>query len=374
VPTYRDGADVSPSAPPQVAAAGRAPARGPTRRAILALAALGAAAGLPDGLAAAGPSGAEDTLDPAPRRIDVHHHFFPPAWLDVMRKSAAAPSPAQRDWSVAQVLDHMDKSGVATAIASLSPWGLAFADVAQLRQTARACNDFAAEMSRDHPGRFGLFAAMPLPDVDAALKEIAYALDTLKADGIGLMTSYGGKWPGDPDFRPVFEELDRRKAVVYFHPTTANCCGNLLPGVSPAQMEWPFDTTRAAASLLYSGSLARYSSIRFIFSHAGGAIPALAGRLAAMSRARKDLAAIAPQGVVAELAKLHYDTANAYFGPTMAALLKFVPVSQIVFGSDYPYFSLEDNVAGVGAIPLTAADRQAINRGNAARLMPRYAS
>jgi 6-methylsalicylate decarboxylase len=365
---------VSPSAQPQAAAAGRAPARGPTRRAILALAALGAAAGLPTGLAAAGPSGAEDTLDPAPRRIDVHHHFFPPAWLDVMRKSAAAPSPAQRDWSVAQVLDHMDKSGVATAIASLSPWGLAFADVAQLRQTARACNDFAAEMSRDHPGRFGLFAAMPLPDVDATLKEIAYALDTLKADGIGLMTSYGGKWPGGPDFRPVFEELDRRKAVVYFHPTTANCCGNLLTGVSPAQMEWPFDTTRAAASLLYSGSLARYSSIRFIFSHAGGAIPALAGRLAAMSRARKDLAAIAPQGVVAELAKLHYYTANAYFGPTMAALLKFVPVSQIVFGTDYPYFSLEDNVAGVGAIPLTAADRQAINRGNAARLMPRYAS
>jgi predicted TIM-barrel fold metal-dependent hydrolase len=373
VRAYRDGTDLSPNAQPQAAAARRAPARGPTRRAILALAALGAAAGLPGGSSAAGPSGAEDKFDPAPRRIDVHHHFFPPAWLDVMRQRGAAPSPAQRDWSAAQVLEHMDKSGVATAIASLSPWGVAFADVAQLRQTARACNDFAAQMSRDHPGRFGLFAAMPLPDVDATLKEIAHALDTLKADGIGLMTSYGGKWPGDPDFRPVLEELDRRKAVVYFHPTTANCCGNLLPGVSPAQMEWPFDTTRAAASLLYSGCLARYSNIRFIFSHAGGAIPALAGRLAAMSRGRKDLAAIAPQGVVAELAKLHYDTANAYFAPTMAALLKFVPVSQIVFGTDYPYFSLEDNVAGVGAIPLTAPDRQAINRGNAARLMPRYA-
>jgi hypothetical protein len=128
---------VSPSAQPQAVAAGRAPPRGPTRRAILAFAALGAATGLPDGSLAAGPSGAEDTLDPAPRRIDVHHHFFPPAWLDVMRQSGAAPSPAQRDWSAAQVLDHMDKCGVATAIASLSPWGLAFADVAQLRQTAR---------------------------------------------------------------------------------------------------------------------------------------------------------------------------------------------------------------------------------------------
>lgn len=346
----------------------------PTRRGLVAgLAGLAAAAGLPRGAMAAGPAGGVDTADPPPRRIDVHHHFFPPAWLDVLRQKGADPSPVQRTWSVAQVLDHMDASGVATGVASLSPWGLAFADVAQLRRTARLCNDYAAQMIRDHPGRFGLFAAMPLPDVDATLAEIVYALDTLKADGIGLMTSYGDKWPGDPAFRPVFEELDRRKAVVYFHPTTANCCGNLLPGISPAQMEWPFDTTRAAASLLYSGSLVRYRNIRFIFSHAGGAIPALAGRLAAMSRNRKDLAEIAPEGVVAELARLYYDTANAYFAPSMAALLKLAPVSQVLFGSDYPYFTLEQNVAGLGAIPLTATQRQAIDRGNAARLMPRYA-
>lgn len=351
------------------------PASGATTRrgVIAALAALGAGAGLPGRWAAVAPAAAAaDAVDPMPRRIDVHHHFFPPAWLDVVRQKGGTPAPAQREWSTAQVLEHMDKSGVATAIASLSPWGIAFADVAQLRRTARLCNDYAAGMIRDHPGRFGLFAAMPMPDVEATLAEISYALDMLKADGIGLMTSYGDKWPGDPAFRPVFEELDRRKAVVYFHPTTANCCGNLLPGVNPAQMEWPFDTTRAAASLLYSGSLARYRNIRFIFSHAGGAIPVLAGRLAAMSRARKDLNDIAPQGVVAELAKLYYDTANAYFPPTMAALLKFAPVSQIVFGSDYPYFSLEENVEGLGAIPLTVADRQAINRGNAARLLPRY--
>ena len=139
-------------------------------------------------------------------------------------------------------------------------------------------------------------------------------------------------------------------------------------------LEWPYDTTRAAVSLLFSGALARYSNIRFIFSHAGGAVPALAGRIATMTRARKDLAAIAPQGVIAELTRLHYDTANAYFAPTMAALLKFVPGRRSSSAPTTLYFTLEQNVAGLADIPLTTAERHAIDRGNAARLMPRNAS
>jgi 6-methylsalicylate decarboxylase len=336
-----------------------------SRRALIgSMAALGAA--LPR------LAGAADTLDPAPRRIDVHHHFFPPAWLDQAQQRQPGPSPVMREWTAAHALEHMDQSGIATAIASLSPWGVAFADLAQLPKLARICNDFAAQMIRDHPGRFGLFAAMPLPDVDASLKEIAYALDTLKADGIGLMTSYGDKWPGDPMFAPVFEELDRRQAVVYFHPTTASCCGNLIPGLNPAPLEWPFDTARAVASLLFGGSLVRYPKIRFIFSHAGGALPALSGRITNMAKTNKDLGKFAPQGIPAEFAKLHYDTANAFFAPSMAALMALAPVSQILFGSDYPYFTLEENVAGLGEIRMTVAERQAINRGNAARLMPQY--
>ena len=229
-------------------------------------------------------------------------------------------------------------------------------------------------MIRDHPGRFGLFAAMPLPDIDASLKEIAYALDTLKADGVGLMTSYGDKWPGDPMFAPIFEELDRRQAVVYFHPTTAACCGNLIPNLNPAPIEWPVDTARAVTSLLLSGSLVRFPKIRFIFSHAGGALPALSGRITNMMKTNKDLDKFAPQGIPAEFAKLHYDTANAFHAPSMAALMELVPVSQILFGSDYPYFTLEENVAGLGEVRINAAERQAINRGNAARLMPQYQS
>ncbi len=315
---------------------------------------------------------AGDTLDPAPRRIDVHHHFFPPAWLEHMQQRPPGPSPVMREWTMARVLERMDKSGIATAIASMAPWGTAFADPAQLPKLARVCNDYAAQMIRDHPGRFGLFAAMPLPDIEASLKEIGYALDTLKADGIGLVTSYGDKWPGDPMFAPLFEELDRRQAVVYFHPTTAACCGNLIPGVNPAVIEWPVDTARAAMSLLFSGSLVRFPKIRFIFSHAGGVLPALSGRINNMSKTNKELGKFAPQGIPSEFAKLHFDTANAFFAPSMAALMELVPVSQILFGSDYPYFTLEENVAGLGEVRMNAAERQAINRGNAARLMPQY--
>jgi len=338
----------------------------PSRRAVLAGI---AAAALPlSGAAAA------DAFDPAPRRVDVHHHFFPPGYVDkVAEVVGSKPSPLMTGWSAAQVLEHMDKSGVATGIASISPWGPHFKDTAQARALARLCNDYAAKMIADHPGRFGLFAAMPMPDIDGTLAEIAYALDTLKADGIGFMTSYGGKWPGDPAFAPVFAELNRRKAVAYFHPNTPQCCGNLLPGVSPALIEWPVDTARAIVSLLFSGSLVRYPDIKFIFSHAGGALPALSGRISNFAVRDKNAAHFAPHGVLAELAKLHYDTANAYAAPSMAALMAMAPVSQILFGSDYPYFALEQNVAGLAELRLTAAERQAINRGNAARLMPRFA-
>ena len=336
---------------------------------------LGVGATLAGTLIWPGLARAEDELDPPPRRVDVHHHFFPPPWLERAAQQQPGPLPAMREWSPARVLEHMDKSGVATAIASLSPWGIAFAETSQLPRLARACNDEAAKMIADYPGRFGLFAAMPLPDVDASLKEIAYALDTLHADGIGLMTSYADKWPGDPAFAPVFEELDRRKAVVYFHPTTPNCCGNLMPApAGAATIEWPVDTARSILSLLYSGSLVRYPNIRFIFSHAGGALPALSGRIANFVARDKNHEKYAPQGALAEFNKLYYDTANASAAPSMAALMAMAPMSQIVFGSDYPYFSLEENVSGLAKLRLSSGDRQAINRGNLARLLPKYAA
>src|SRR5579863_8316803 len=206
----------------------------------------------------------------------------------------------------------MDQNEVATSIVSISPPGIWFGDVQSARALARKCNEYAAQLVRDYPGRFGFFASAPLPDNEGSLTEIAYALDVLKADGIIFLTSYGDKWPGDPAYAPVFEELNRRKAVVYFHPTTPNCCGNLMPApAGPATIEWPVDTARAILSLLYSGSLVRYPNIRFIFSHAGGALPALSVRIANFVKRDRKAASYAPQGAVAEFNKLFYDTANA---------------------------------------------------------------
>jgi predicted TIM-barrel fold metal-dependent hydrolase len=343
----------------------------PSRRDFIgAAAALGAGALLPRLAAAETPA--------KPFRIDTHYHYFPPAYLEPLatwgqRTGFGGLQGPQRDWTIAKALDEMDRNLIATGVMSISTPGVWFGEAEEARRMARTCNEFGARMIADHPGRFGLFASMPMPDVDGTLREIAYAFDALKADGICFMTSYGDKWPGDPQFKPVFEELNRRKAVAYFHPLAPNCCGALIPGVSGSPLEYPYDTGRAAVSLLVNGAFARYRDIKWLFSHAGAAIPVLAGRIGNVVRARKDIAEIAPDGVERELQKLHYDTANSAYAPTMAALTAFVPTSQILFGSDYPYFPISGamNLGGLEKLAIAAADRQAIDRGNALRLLPR---
>ena len=152
----------------------------------------------------------------------------------------------------------------------LSPVGFWFGDRQAAVRTARRVNEYAADLVRSHPGRFGLFAIIPLPDTEASLREIEYAYSDLKADGIGLATSYDDKWLGHPEYQPVLEELNRRKAVVFVHPTTPLCCRTLLPDVSPILIEIPQDTARAVTNLLFTGTFARFKDIRFIFTHAGG--------------------------------------------------------------------------------------------------------
>jgi predicted TIM-barrel fold metal-dependent hydrolase len=312
-----------------------------------------------------------------PHRVDVHHHFFPPEYLEPLAEWGKQAGfgglwPQQRNWTVAQAIEDMNRNAVSTAILSISTPGVWFGDAEAARRMARLCNDFADDMVRRYPRRFGLFASVPMPDVDGTLAEIEYALDVLKADGIGLMTSYGDKWPGDPLFAPVFDELDRRGALVYFHPLAPNCCaGMLIPGVTASPIEYPHDTTRAVLSLLTSGVLAQRRKIRFIFSHAGGTIPMLAGRIVNALKNRKDLSELAPDGIERELQKLHYDTANSFYAPTMAALLTLVPPAQVLFGSDFPYLTIGPNLAGLSRIGLTPSELFAIERGNAQRLIPR---
>lgn len=310
-------------------------------------------------------------------RIDTHHHFYPPEYQaaqDAWEDQRKIPHhPLQAAWTPARMLEVMDEAGIATAVLSLASIPGVWFDggPALATRMARLCNEYAAGLRRDHPGRFGHFAALPMLDIDATLAEIAYAFDTLQADGIGLQTNYGDVWPGDPRFRPVFEELDRRKAVVYFHPLVAACCANLSLAIPPAMIEVPHDTTRAVVSLLLGGTFARCRNIKWLFSHAGGTVPMLAGRINSFLGARKDVATFAPEGVEGELRRLHYDTANAAYPGAMAALLKLVPAAQVLFGSDYPYFPPRAQLEALGALGFTAAERRGIERDNAVRLLPR---
>jgi 6-methylsalicylate decarboxylase len=265
----------------------------------------------------------------------------------------------------------MNKHGVATAVLSLSTPGVWFGDVAAARSSARRCNDYAATLAKDHPGRFGLFSVVPLPDTEGSLREMEYALDVLKADGIGLLTSYDDKWVGDVSYQPVFEELNRRKAVAFVHPTTPNCCRTLMPEISPITAEVPQDTTRAVMSLLFSGALTRFKDIRFIFCHAGGSVPVVAARMTQYGP--KDLIEKLPSGVEYELKWLYYDIAVSGHRPAIAALTSFVPTSQILFGSDFPYRALGETAESLPQLGLSAADLQAIGRDNALTLLPNLA-
>jgi predicted TIM-barrel fold metal-dependent hydrolase len=316
--------------------------------------------------------GAAPTLPSKPHRIDVHHHFFPQFLLDAWQKAGVRNPAVVQNWKREATLEQMDRGGVAAAILSL-PNGLNLPDLnaEQSRRLARLVNEYVAEAMKDHPGRFGLFAFMPMPDIEATIKEIEYALDVLKADGIGLNTSYGDKWLGHPDFKPVMDELNRRKAIVYVHPLSPLCCGNLMPLVPTSFVELPQDTNRAVVNLLLSTTFTRTRDIRWIFSHAGGAVPMLAGRINSLTKVQRTNADSLPDGIDFELKRLHYETANAAYAPNMAALLKYVPISQVLFGTDYPYVSVTENVSDLGKVGLSASDLRAIESDNAMRLIAR---
>jgi len=318
-------------------------------------------------------------LGSKPELIDVHHHILPPVYLALARDRIIAQGqgylPATvLQWTPDTTLAEMDRMGVSTAIVSISTPGVWFGDVDADRRLARECNQYAASLVRNHPGRFGFFAAVPLPDTEGSLREIAHALDVLEADGIGLMTSYGDRWPGDPTFAPVFEELNRRSAVVYVHPTGPHCCRELIPSVPYVMTELPHDTTRAITSLLFAGAFARFRNIRFIFSHAGGTLPMVAGRIARQGKAIPELAAKVPNGVEYELKRLYYEIAGSANRPAIAALTNLVPTSQILFGSDYPWGRIATTADAMAQAGFSAADIRAVGRDNALALFARLKS
>ena len=299
-------------------------------------------------------------------RIDVHRHFVPPGYIvDKQRKylNDRSTIPAQ--------IEEMDKSGTALSVISISVSDLNFRTLEDGRKFSRMANEFSAKLIADHPGRFGQFAYVPFPDVDGTLKEIEYALDTLKADGVFMRTNYGDKFLGDEIFAPVFAELNRRRAVLYTHPTSHPCCERLVPGLRDADIEYGTNTTRAIAKFVFSGSTRKYPDMRVIWSHAGGTMPFLIRRFDKRVKESPEFQPILPQGFSPEVAKMYYDIAQAPERAPMAALRAVAPMSQFLFGTDWPHQTTEEHVTGLKNCGVfNEAELKVIDRDNALRLLP----
>jgi len=318
------------------------------------------------------------------RVIDCHHHFTAPGYLKALASKEGQYRQGftpyfnynvLKSYSPAKDVELMDQEGVATCMLSCTTPGIWFGDPAESAALAREMNEFGAKMVSDYKGRFGFFALLPMPTVDVSLKEIEYALDTLKADGVGIMTSYGNRWLGDPTFRPILDELNRRKAIVYTHPIDAPCCSGVLPGVNPTTIEYNTDTSRTIFSLISSDAATRYSDIKFIFSHAGGTMTSLIERfgVGAPDTINDALAATpAPNSRLYHLKRFYYDTAQSVNVVQMRGLKTIAGAGQIVFGTDYPFQNAARTLKGLDQCGFSANELQGIHRGTAAKLLPKY--
>jgi len=327
-----------------------------------------------------------------PRRIDTHFHSIP----TVYRKALLANNAKVRipDWSPESSLKMMDRCGIAAAVASLSIPGVHFGDDKQARALARACNEESAETNARYP-RLGAVAVLPLPDIDGACEEIVHALDVLKLDGIGLFTNYQGKYLGDPVFEPILKLLNDRSVAVPLHPAV-NPAGDLVTlRAHPSWVEYPFDTTRTALSLVLADAMERFPNIKFILPHAGGTLPYLAWRLAetinyqvaqstepalierfGSPMTNRYLDKSSPATFMSLFARFWYDTALAPGPASFGSLQEIADPDKIMFGSDWPYaydvvvdHAIHDFTEEV---TLSDQDRAAIDRDNALKLFPRF--
>jgi predicted TIM-barrel fold metal-dependent hydrolase len=301
----------------------------------------------------------------APYRIDVHRHLSPPGYRDASHAYMPVFPKPLAGWAPQGSIDDMDAAGIALSMLSMPATpGVYYGDVQAARTLSRTSNEYMVSLRQARPKRYGVFAVLPLPDVDGALREIAYALDELKCEGIGLFSSYNEKFLGDPMFEPIWQELDRRKALVFTHPAGNPCCNHMQPEISESLIEYGTDTTRTIASLIFSGVSSRYPNVRVIFSHGGGTMPFLIERFR-LSAKDPALARNLPNGVDAELRRFYYDTAFITNAPAMSALTALIPATQILFGTDFPYRSASPAVTELAGCGLTAADQTAIVRQNA---------
>jgi predicted TIM-barrel fold metal-dependent hydrolase len=315
----------------------------------------------------------------SPHRIDVHAHMAPDFWRRAVADAGRLPTSGARiEWTPAAALAAMDAHGIAVALLSVSFPGVHFGDDRAAAALARRCNELAAGLAASHPGRFGGFAVLPLPDIEGAVAELEFALDRLGLDGVILLASYEGRFLGDPAFDPLLAALDQRGAAVLVHPgmhPTSRELGLPWPGF---MLEFVVDTSRAAMNLLFSGALERHPNIRFILAHGGGVIPYVAWRLSVAPIISPLVPQWPQERILAGLRRFWYDTALCASRQALPALLEVAAPSQVLFGSDWPYAPEKItglSIAGLREAPaVSAALRAGIERGNALALFPRLAN
>jgi len=310
--------------------------------------------------------------------IDVHQHFLPDFfWSETNEGAHPIGGITPPPWTEQTALAFMDDAGIDVAMLSISTPGVHVGDDMRARALARRCNEFAARLVQSRPDRFGSFAALPLPDVDGALEELSYALDVLKLDGVLLFSNVQGIYLGDPRFEPVFTELERRAATVFVHPNPSPDPVAHRLGLPDSLIDFTADTTRAVAEMLYSNRFARTSNVKYIFSHAGGTIPYLAGRFGIVDEMHVIPRADARRTAAETFRGLYWDTALAFGDPVLRMLRSVVGLDHVMCGSDYPYFRRDLAVGCIATLrhtkELAASEREAVLGANALTLFPRLA-
>ncbi|MFD0056450.1 amidohydrolase family protein [Streptomyces sp. NPDC127168] len=307
--------------------------------------------------------------------IDVHAHFVTDAYVAAARSAGIEHPdgmPGWPTWAVDEHLDLMRRSGIEKSYLSISSPGVHFGDDGAARSLAREVNTFGARVRAENPQRFGHFASLPLPDVEGSLAETAYALDTLGADGVAVETNHHGVYLGDPRLEPLWEDLGRRGAVVFVHPTSPPHADELALGRPRPMLEFLFDTARTASDLLLRGVLARHPRIRWVLTHGGGALPLLADRMELFRTLLGGGPADAP-GSVEQLGRLWYDMAGTPFPRQIPALDAAFGTERLLYGSDYCWTPADLAVAQVesvdSAVQPSATDTwRALTNRNARRL------
>jgi predicted TIM-barrel fold metal-dependent hydrolase len=310
------------------------------------------------------------------RTIDLHQHVIPDFYWEASNEDGnAAGGINPPRWSLEGAIAYLDEAGIDAAVPSISTPGVHFGDDAAARTLARRVNEFLAALKRDRPDRFGGFAALPLPDVEGSLEQLAYAFDVLDLDGVSLMTNAGGSYLGDTRFDPIFDELQRRGAVVFVHPTASPDPIAHSLGLPDALLDYPVDTSRAIAKLHYSNTFARTPDVKYLFPHAGGTVPFVASRFGIVDEMNV-IPGAEERGTFAEtITRLHWDTASAFSDPVLHMLRSVAGLDNVVFGTDYPYPHDDISIGGLRALQRTTeladAERDALLGGTASRLIPR---